>query len=138
MSEQEIPEALSTRWKNNNAFPQSVVLEGRRYTWKPQEEREIESRFDRAIHTVHGADENGNGGTIVGGLAPRLTKISKAPEDRAVLSDSLDSDLIARRQAEADAIIAQRDAELAQTNAILAQSKAEKASKVTDAKASKS
>jgi len=132
MSEFEAPEALSTRWKNNNPFPQSVVLEGRRYTWKPGEEREIESRFDSAIHTVHGKNEDGTGGTIVGGLAPRLTKISTPPEERAVLSDSLDSDLVARRQAEADAILAQRDAELAQTNAIIAQAKAEKAKPSAD------
>lgn len=131
-------EYKETRWKNANPFVQTVTLDNKRFVWQPGEEKSIDSTYDRAIHTVSGADENGHGGTIVGGLAPRLTNISKAPEQRAGLHWSLDPDLQARREAEAAAIVAQKDLETARTDAILAQAKADKAKAPAEQSASKS
>lgn len=131
-------EFRETRWKNTNSFPQTVVLDGKRYVWQPGEEKAVDSTYDRAIHVVSGANEQGHGGTIVGGLAPRLTKVSVDAEHRATLHWSLDPDLQARRDAEAAAIVAQKDLENARTDAILAQAKADKAKGHAEQSASKS
>jgi len=127
-----------TRWKNENSFPQTVVLDGEEYTWAPGEELVVSSKYDNAIQTVQGAvaqkDGTFTGGSIVGGLAPRLTKVSVEPAARAVLHESLDPDLQARRAAEAAAIVAQKEVETAHTNAIIAQSKVDKAKPAEAAK----
>ena len=108
-----------TRWKNENPFPQMVVLDGEQYDWAPGEELVLSSKYDSAIQNVQGAtvhkDGTVTGGAIVGGLAPRLTKISVDPAARAVLHESLDPDLQARRAAEAAAIVAQKEVEAATT-----------------------
>jgi hypothetical protein len=131
-----------TRWKNENPFPQKAELDGELYEWAPGEELVLSSKYDNAIQNVQGGvtqpDGTVIGGSIVGGLAPRLTKVSVEPEKRAVLHESLDPDLQARRAAEAAAIVAQKEVETAQTNAILAQSKADKAKAPAEQSASKS
>jgi hypothetical protein len=133
---QAVREYTATTWKNDNSFPQTVTLDGVRYTWKPGESKDISSQYDDAIHRVSGAEElpdgTKRGGAIVGGLAPRLTKVNVDHADRAVLHESLDADLLARRSAEAAAIEAQKEVETAQTNAILAQAKADKAKPQAD------
>lgn len=131
-----------TRWKNENSFPQTIVLDGEQYDWAPGEELVLSSKYDNAIQTVHGAvqqkDGTFTGGSIVGGLAPRLTKMSAEPEQRAVLHESLDPDLQARRAAEAAAIVAQKEVETAHNNAIIAQSKVDKAKGPAEPSATKS
>lgn len=131
-----------TKWKNENPFPQTVVLDGEQFDWAPGDEIVLSSKYDNAIHTVQGgavqADGSVIGGSIVGGLAPRLTKLSTALEHRAILHESLDPDLQARRAAEAAAIVAQKEVETAQTNAIIAQSRADKAKPAAEQSAAKS
>lgn len=117
----------STRWKNENPFPQAVTLDGIRYEWAPGEELSLSSQYDDSIHTIHGgtkrADGRMVGGAIVGGLAPKLTNMSLQEGDRALLHESLDPDVIRKNEAEAAALLAARDAQNAATLATIAQAK---------------
>jgi hypothetical protein len=120
-------EYTTTRWKNENPFPQVVTLDGIRYVWQPDDVKEISSQYDGSIHTIHGGvtqpDGRIVGGAIVGGLAPKLTNLSVKEGDRATLHESLDPDVILKNEAEAAALLAARDAQNAATLATIAQSK---------------
>lgn len=90
-----------TQWHNPLAVEQHVDLfvggERRptRYRWKPNETRALPSRFDRAIHTVHN-------GVIIGGLAPQLVNLGSGDK----LDAALDTEAVAKRQAEIEAAAA--------------------------------
>jgi hypothetical protein len=82
-----------TLWRNDLDVPQSFLLlqkgkdatSGRlaKVTIKPGKEIELPSEFDSSIHEVRD-------GMIVGGLAPRLTKVGS----KAILHKCLDCDKV--------------------------------------------
>jgi hypothetical protein len=114
----QVPEHRTTAWHNPTSKPQRVKLatdgEGRSrqeffFTVGPGETKELDSKYDRAIHMVDCQREEcyrrgrfctqGHEGQIQGGLAPLLQRVGKKDEldpsldpviaEKAMLEDEL-------------------------------------------------
>jgi len=118
-----------TRWKNNKSFVQQFTLidngNPRVYRFEPGDEETIDSLFDHAIQRVHN-------GVILGGEAPQLTNLDR-PELK--LADFLDTELQARKEAEAALVAAQMSKQKAEQEMMLAAARAAQAAKAVEAEA---
>lgn len=107
-------EQKTTRYKNTRSWEQRFIVEENGtptiYRFAPGEERAVPSVWDYAIHRVHN-------GVIMGGLAPQLTNLDR-PELK--LAEYLDTDLVARKEAEAKLVSAQLDKAKAEQDALVA------------------
>lgn len=102
-------EETYTQWKNPLSQEQVVDIfhdgspRPTRYRWAPGETKQVSSRYDGAIHRVHH-------GVIIGGLAPQLIKVGSDEK----LDPALDTEGVAKREAEVEAAraaLAKREAE---------------------------
>lgn len=103
-----VPQQRTTRWHNPTSHPQRVVINdgnGVKFLFEvsPGETRELDSRYDRAIHMIDCGREEchrkgwfchvGHEGSIVGGGAPMLRRVGKTD----TMDPSLDPELAAKR-----------------------------------------
>jgi hypothetical protein len=109
-SPQPVREKRVTRWHNptSNTITAMIVEDGEVFSFSvpPGEERELDSKYDRALHQVDcGRDEchrkgwwcvAGHEGTVAGGNAPLLRRVGKNDK----LDPMLDPEVQARKALE--------------------------------------
>ena len=119
-----VVEETFTKWYNPLDVDQRVDVFGdnasrpTRYIIPAKGERLIPSRFDRAIHTVHGQ-------VIVGGLAPQLVNRSTNAEEH--LAPALDTEGEKRRLAEEALFVADANRKAAEQAQVIAANRMAKA-----------